>query len=191
MIYVILGCLGFLLIHTLEIFSLKRIPRAKPAVWVLGCGLLVYSAIMVWLAPDKLPLSAWSTWLGWSLFSISILLLMYSLFINLPFRKTYVATGVSDKLITTGMYALVRHPWMYWLILLMLSLILVSQSRLMLIAAPIWILLDILLVVIQDKFFLGRMFAGYNAYRQETPMLVPNRKSINAFMKGLRQAEAK
>ena len=191
MIYVALGCLGFLIIHTLDIASLKRILGVKPAVWVLGNGLLAYSVIMVWLAPDKLPLPVWSTWLGWAILSISLSLLIYSLFINLPFRKTYVTTGVGDRLITSGLYALVRHPWMYWLILLMLSLILVSKSKLMLIASPIWILLDILLVVIQDKFFLGRMFAGYDAYRQETPMLVPNRKSINAFIKGLRQVEAK
>jgi protein-S-isoprenylcysteine O-methyltransferase Ste14 len=191
MIYVALGCLGFLIIHVFDIVSLKRVPGAKPVVWVLGSGLLAYSVIMAWLAPDKLPLPAWSTWLGWALLSISLFLLIYSLFINLPFRKTYVTTGVSDRLITTGLYALVRHPWLYWLILLMLSLILVSKSKLMLIAAPIWILLDILLVVIQDKFFLGRMFAGYDAYRQETPMLVPNRKSINAFIKGWRQVEAK
>jgi len=191
MIYVVLGSLGFLIIHTFDIVSLKRIPGAKPVIWALGSSLLAYSVIMACLAPDKLPLPVWSTWLGWALLSISLFLLVYSLFINLPFRKTYIATGVGDRLITSGLYALIRHPWMYWLILLMLSLILVSKSRLMLIASPIWILLDILLVVVQDKFFFGRMFEGYDAYRQETPMLVPNRKSVNAFIKGLRQAEAK
>ncbi len=188
MIYVALGCLGFLIIHVFDIVSLKRIPGVKPVTWVLGSGLLAYSVIMAWLATDKLPLPVWSTWLGWVLLFTSLSLLIYSLFINLPFRKTYVTTGVGDRLITTGLYALVRHPWLYWLILLMLSLILVSKSKLMLIASPIWILLDILLVVIQDRFFLGRMFAGYDAYRQETPMLVPNRKSINAFIRSLKQA---
>ena len=190
MIYVVLGCLGFLIIHTFDIVSLKRIPGAKPVIWVLGCGLLAYSVIMVCLDPDKLSLPIWATWLGWALLSISILLLIYSLFINLPFRKTYVATGFGDRLITTGMYALVRHPGVHWFILLTVSLILVSSSRLMFIAAPIWILLDILLVVIQDKFFFGRMFEGYDAYRRETPMLVPNRRSIGAFIRYLKQARA-
>jgi len=187
MIYIALGSLGFLVIHFFDIVSLKRVPGAKPCTWILGSGLLVYSLIMLCLRSDKLLLPSWSTWLGWALLSTSLLLLIYSLFINLPFRKTYVATGVGDKLITTGLYALVRHPWIHCFIVLMLSLVLVSGSKLLLIASPIWILLDILLVVIQDKFFLGRMFEEYESYRRETPMLIPNKKSISAFMDSLKQ----
>ncbi len=188
--YIALGSLGFLAIHVFDIVSIKRIPAAKPVTWIVGSGLLAYSVIMVCFTPDKLPLPIWSTWLGWALLSISFFLLIYSLFINLPFRKTYVATGVGDKLITTRLYALVRHPGVAWLILVMLSLILVSRSSLMLIASPIWILLDILLVAIQDKFFFGRMFEGYDTYRREAPMLVPNRRSISAFINSLKQAGA-
>jgi len=190
MIYIALGSLGFLIIHIFDIVSLKRIPAAKPVTWIAGSGLLAYSVIMACLTPDKLSLPIWSTWLGWALLSISFFLLIYSLFINLPFRKTYVATGVGDKLVTTGLYALVRHPGVHWLILVMLSLVLVSKSSLMLIASPIWILLDILLVAIQDRFFFGRMFEGYNTYRRQTPMLVPNRRSISAFISSLKQAGA-
>jgi len=188
MIYMAIGCLGFLLIHLFDIASLKRLPGAKPFIWILGSGLLVYALVMAGLWSHKLPLPIWSTWLGWTLLTISLLLLIYSLFINLPFRKTYIAAGVGDKLIRTGLYALVRHPGVHWFILLMLSLILVSKSSL--IAAPIFILLDIVLVIVQDKFFFGRMFDGYGSYRQETPMLVPNRQSINAFINSLKQSRA-
>jgi protein-S-isoprenylcysteine O-methyltransferase Ste14 len=142
---------------------------------------------MLYLKSDALPLPIWLTGLGWGLLSISLFLLVYSLFINLPFRKTYVDTGVGDKLITTGLYALVRHPGVHWFILFMLSLILVSKSSLLLIAAPIFILLDIVLVIVQDKFFLGRMFDGYASYRRATPMLVPNRRSLNVFINSLKQ----
>jgi len=190
MIYVAIGSLGFLVIHLFDIASLKRIPRVKPAIWALGSGLLVYALMMACLQSDKLPLPIWTTWLGWALLSISLLLLIYSLFISLPFRKTYITAGAGDKLITTGLYALVRHPWIHCFTLVLLSLVLVSKSSLLLIAAPIWILLDIVLVVIQDKFVFGRMFDGYDAYRRETPMLVPNRRSINAFINFLKQAKA-
>ena len=190
MIYIVIGSLGFLIIHLLDIVSLKRVPGAKPLTWILGSGLLAYSLITICLAPDKLPLPIWSTWLGWALLSVSLFLLIYSLFITLPFRKTYITTGVGDKLITTGLYALVRHPWVHCFTLLLLSLILVSRSSLLLIASPIWILLDIVLVVVQDKFFFGRMFDDYDHYRKKTPMLVPNRGSINAFINCLKQAIA-
>ncbi len=191
MTYIALGILGFLIIHLFDFVSLKRIPLAKPLTWGVGSGLLGYGMVMVSLTGDRLPLPTWSIWLGWLLLIISLLLLIYSLFIKLPFHKTYVTTGIGDKLITTALYALVRHPGVYGFILLMLSLILVSRSSLMLIAAPIWIVLDILLVVIQDRFFFGKMFPGYSRYRQETPMLLPNRKSVVAFISCLRQAKAK
>jgi len=190
MIYIAIGCLGFLLIHLFDIVSLKRLPGAKPFTWILGSGLLVYALAMACLRSDKLPLPIWSTWLGWALLTISLLLLIYSLFINLPFRKTYIATGVGDKLIRTGLYALVRHPGVHWFIFVLLSLILVSKSSLLLIATPIFISLDIVLVIVQDKFFFGRMFDGYDSYRQETPMLVPNRQSLNTFINSLKQARA-
>ncbi len=189
-IYIAIGTLGFLVTHAFDFVSLKRIPGAKPFIWILGSGLLAYSLVMVCFAPDKLPLPIWSTWLGWGLLLISLPLLIYSLFINLPFRKTYITTGVGDNLITTGLYALVRHPGVPWFILFMLSLILVSRSSLLLIAAPIFILLDIVLVIVQDKFFFVRMFDGYDSYQRKTPMLVPNRQSISAFINSLKQARA-
>ena len=191
MTYIALGILGFLIIHLFDFVSLKRIPLAKPLIWGAGSGLLGYGVVMVYLTGDRLPLPAWSIWLGWLLLIVSLLLLIYSLFINLPFRKTYITTGVGERLITTGLYALIRHPWLYGFSLLMLSLILLSSSSLMLVAAPIWVLLDILLVVIQDRFFFGKMFPGYKKYRQQTPMLLPNRKSVIAFISFLRQAKAK
>jgi len=183
MIYIATGCLGFLVIHLFDIVSLKRLPGVKPATWTLGSGLVVYALVMACLQSDTLSLPVWSTWLGWALLTISLILLIYSLFINLPFRKTYIAAGVSDKLIRGGLYALVRHPGVLFFILLLVSLILVSRSSLLLMASLIWILLSILLVIIQDKFFFGKMFAGYDQYRKETPMLLPNRKSIRACIR--------
>lgn len=191
MIYVAVGIFGFIVIHFFDIVSLKRIRGAKPVTWVIGSGLLVYSLIMMSLAPDRLPLPVWSTWLGWGLLLIALFVLIYSLFINLPFRKTYIATGVGDKLITTGLYALVRHPGVHWFTLAMIALVLVSRSVLLLIAAPILILLDILLVFVQDRFFFGRMFDGYDSYRRVTPMFLPNWQSVNAFIEGLWPARAK
>ena len=110
MIYIVLGGLSFLVIHLLDLASIKRIPKVKPLTMLVGNGLVVLAMIMVCLSPDKLALPAWTTWLGWGLLPVSLFLLVYSLFINLPFGKTYVDTGVGDKLITSGLYALVRHP---------------------------------------------------------------------------------
>lgn len=187
MTYIAIGCLGFVAIHLLDIVSLKKASRVKPFTWIPGIGLLVYSLVMVSLQPAKLPLSPGYTALGWLLLLISGLPLLYSLFLNIPFRETYIATGVSNKLVTTGLYSLVRHPGVLWFALFMISLILVSRASLMLIAAPLFIFLDIILVIVQDRFFFGKMFDGYAAYRRETPMLVPNRHSLNIFISSIKQ----
>jgi len=187
MIYIAAGILGLIIIHIFDIVSSRKISsEVKPCVWIMGSGLLGYSIVMLCLESNILPLPLWVTWLGWGLLTLSLFLLVYSLFINLPFHKTYIATGTGDKLVKSGFYALVRHPWIHCFTLVLVSLILVSKSSLLLIAAPIFILLGVVLVIVQDKFFFVRMFDGYRQYQQETPMLVPNRRSINAFIEGLR-----
>jgi protein-S-isoprenylcysteine O-methyltransferase Ste14 len=72
----------------------------------------------------------------------------------------------------------------------MVSLIPISRSSLLLIAAPIFVGMDIVLVIIQDKFIFDRMFEGYENYRRETPMLLPNKKSFNAFLRSFRQVKS-
>lgn len=185
MFYIALGCLGFLTIHLFDIVSLKKWPAVKSITWILGTGLLVYALVWLSLQSDRLTLPVWSTWLGWSLLLASFPILVYALFVNLPFHKTYVAAGVGDRLITTGLYALVRHPGVHWFSLALLSLVLVSKSSRLLVAVPLFIFLDIILVIIQDKFFFTRMFRGYARYQQTTPMLIPNRQSIKAFINAL------
>ena len=68
--------------------------------------------------------------------------------------------------------------------------IIAFSDGMMIIAAPLFIGLDIALVVIQDKFIFGRMFDGYERYRRETPMLLPNKKSFSAFLRSFRQAKS-
>jgi protein-S-isoprenylcysteine O-methyltransferase Ste14 len=116
-------------------------------------------------------------------------LLIYSLFIEIPFKQTYTMSGVGDRLVKTGTYALTRHPGVLWLGLFLLALLAVSRSRLLLIAAPLWFALDLLLVWVQDRFYFPRMFPGYSQYRRETPMLIPTRSSIVRCIKTLHPAQ--
>jgi protein-S-isoprenylcysteine O-methyltransferase Ste14 len=182
MIYIIIGMFGFIIIHTFDFVSIKKIHfGAKPIVWTTGFAILFYSLFKINQQVNTLPLSDSLTWIGWLLLAISVLMITIALFINLPFRKTYINTGVGDKLIKTGLYALVRHPGVYWVALFFFSLVFISKSQLMLIAAPIFVILNTILVVIQDIYFFPKMFKGYDKYQQETPMLIPNKRSIGVF----------
>jgi len=189
MVYIVIGVCGILMAYFFDVVSLWRIPWAKQGVGIVAVALIVYAAVMACLAPEKLGLPIWLTWMGWALLVVSLPVFIYSLFVNLPFHKTYIEPGVANKLITTGAYALVRHPGIFGYALVLVSLILVSHSKLLLIASPIWFAADILHVVIQDKYVFGKMFADYGDYRSETPILIPNRKSISTCLRTLRQSK--
>jgi protein-S-isoprenylcysteine O-methyltransferase Ste14 len=66
---------------------------------------------------------------------------------------------------------------------------LISKSLLMLIAAPIFVILNMALVIVQDRYFFPKMFKGYDVYQRETPMLVPSRRSMVAFVNSLKRAD--
>ncbi len=105
------------------------------------------------------------------------LLFIYSEFVEIPLAA-YLLRGSVPRLVDTGTYALCRHPGVLWAAALFAGLILVSRSTKLLVAAPIWLALDVLWVWMQDKFFFPRLIPGYKEYQNQTPMLWPNRRSL-------------
>ncbi len=154
-VYITVGALGFPVFHLVDIAAIKRLLWAKPLSWVTGCAMIAASAASLCASADRFTLPIWAVALGWFMLTISSWQLAHALFINLPFYKTYVRVGVGDQLITSGLYALVRHPGVYALAAALFSLALVSGSRMMLAAAGVWMTADIIVVGIQDKYFLG------------------------------------
>ena len=186
MTYLAMNLVGIFLLFVFDYAALKRVARVKPLVWISANVLLISSVILMAFSPDKFSMPLWTVWLGWILLPFAVFLKAYPLLIALPFRRTYMKSGVGDELVTTGAYALVRCPWIHSMILILVTLILISDSWLLLISSPIIILANILLAVVQNKFLFDKMFPGYGRYRQETPMLLPNKKSISAFLRTIR-----
>lgn len=185
--HVFLGVLAFLIAFFFDLAAIKHIPYLKQIIGLAATLLFGYSLVMVALHPAKFQMPALLSYAGWPFLIISALLLVYSLFLEIPFRRTYAADGVGDRLVKTGTYALVRHPGVLWFALFLASLILVSRSRLLLLAAPAWLFMNVLYVWIQEKFFFGEMFPGYEQYRKETPMLVPTPTSIVQCWRSVRR----
>ena len=186
--YILLGCLAFVVLSLSDLAAIHDLPRVKQGIGLVTALLLTLAFLGASVRGPRFLLPAALSWAGWPLLVASFLLLVYSLFLEIPFRQTSLAAGVGDKLVTTGTYALARHPGVLWLGLFMLALLWVSRSRWLLIAAPLWLALDVLLVWVQDRFYFPRMFPGYAQYQYETPMLIPTWKSISACFATLRPA---
>jgi protein-S-isoprenylcysteine O-methyltransferase Ste14 len=183
MIYVLIGVLGFILSYAFEWLSLKQMPVIKQAVGVLASCLLGYATVIVCASPAKFDLPFIILPLGFCLLLISLPLFIYSLFIEIPFRSTYMEKGVGSRLITTGTYALTRHPGVIWLAFIYISLALLFPSATLFFAIIVWFIMDIILVIVQDKIFFPKMFPAYHDYQRETPFLIPTRQSISACLK--------
>jgi len=100
----------------------------------------------------------------------------------MPYCSQY-ASSRPQKLVTSGTYALVRHPGVMWLAIIFVSLLLLFPSKILLLAALVWLGVDVLHVFIQDKFLFPKAFADYPKYRAQTPFLIPTRKSFRACLR--------
>jgi len=179
MVQILLGAAAFPLAFAWEWVGRLRITRLKP---MLGLASAVaFAGALAWTlaTPGRLGWPRWVAWAGWPLLLAGSLLLIYSLFVEIPFAATYTQPAGNRQLVTGGTYALVRHPGVLWLGLALLGLVLVSQRRLLLIAGAVWLALDAVYVWLQEALLLRRAFSGYAAYQRTTPMLVPTRQSIS------------
>lgn len=116
----------------------------------------------------------------------SFCLFFYTLFFALPFRKTYCGAEDIEKVIDTGMYALCRHPGVIWFFFLFLFLWMASGKAMMLQAAIIWTIMDIIHVYIQDRWIFPKTLTGYELYKEKAPFLIPNLSSIRKCMAALK-----
>jgi protein-S-isoprenylcysteine O-methyltransferase Ste14 len=184
--YIALGAAAFVVGVLFDLATLREWRYVKPALGLTALLVWIFAVYGVVRTSARFLLPAGLSWLGWPLLVVATVLLVYSLFIEIPFRQTYAKTGKGSKLITTGTYALCRHPGVLWFGLLLIALILLSQATLLLVAAPVWLLADLLWVWVQDAYLFPAMFPGYRLYQEKTPMLLPTWKSAVECIRTLR-----
>ena len=184
----IAGVIAFLVACLWDWASIKGFPGGKQVIAFLVLALHGYALYAAcWgVGVVRFSIPPFLSGLGWFLAAISAILLIYSWFIELSSTKTYVQAGVNSQLVTTGTWALTRHPGVIWYSLGLASLILATRSTVLLFCAPVWILMDILHVVIEDRYFFPRMFPDYPQYKKRTPMLIPSGGSIAACIKTMK-----
>ena len=98
MTQIFLGLAGFALFLLADFAALKKIPAVKPITWIIGTGFLVYSVWIIIDTASRFTFNSLLTGAGWVLIILSVLVLVYTLFINLPL-ETYIQTGTENELV--------------------------------------------------------------------------------------------
>jgi protein-S-isoprenylcysteine O-methyltransferase Ste14 len=179
MVGIALGAASFFVLFWVDAVSLKGIRRVKPVLWLASTTLFITGVVLSLRDPARIGFPPALSLIGWVLGGVFFLLLIYSLFIEIPFLSACVQEGQPAGVVSRGTYSLCRHPGVIWLAGLLAALVLATGSLMLLVALPVWIALDVLYVVLQERLFFPRMFGpDYAAYQAAVPLLVPTPRSI-------------
>ncbi|MGM9975040.1 MAG: methyltransferase family protein [Clostridiaceae bacterium] len=181
--YIILGCLSFVFFYLFDYLNDIGKQGIKIISGLSGIIMIVYGTIGITFLGDVIPERNVLRWLYLILSLFFLLCLIYSLFLELPFSKTYGGKEFHTGLVKTGTYSLCRHPGVLWFFLMYFFYGLYLDSDIILLASLIWTLLDVIYVILQEKYFFTKNFSDYGEYQKSTPMLIPNIKSIKRFIK--------
>ena len=102
MAYLLTGALGFLLGYLTELGAARRLLPLRLSLWAVCLGLIGHSLVMVAVQSPRFRLHESAVLAGWALLPIAALLLVYSLFIELPLARTYARVRSPIRVITIG-----------------------------------------------------------------------------------------
>ena len=182
--YILIGVVGFGFMAAAEYFSQRPVGLLKPLLWLASATCLLYAFIMAWVDAPRFtipPALGVVAWVGLFCFGG---LFVYSTFLAVPFRASYVEHSRKGRLVTEGTYAITRHPGVLWSTGWILSMVLVSRSLVLAVAVPFWIAANIGCVYLGEKVNLEKAFGQeYKEYQRATPMLIPTKASLLRFFR--------
>lgn len=179
MVYIFLGSMAFILFFLFDYYNMRNFNFQKHITGIAAIGIFIYSSVMSITQSEAIEFPMVIQLASTVLFIIAAALLIYSLFLELPFKATYADNNYNSFLVSTGTYALCRHPGVLWLFFSLTFLFFMTGSVIIGFAALVWTSIDILYVYLQERVFFCKMFLGYNVYQMTTPMLLPNKRSIS------------
>ncbi len=185
--YLFMGMLAFLFFMIYDVNSVTVNYKIFHGGFFIGCFLLI--AATGGVISSALTDTMWYTGRTLVFIPIAIIflfLLVYTLFFAIPFGDTYIKTEAAPKTCTTGFYALSRHPGVLWFIGFYFSLWLALPGSLLLSAGILFSLLNLIYIILQDRWIFMRTFPDYGEYKKTTPFLIPNGRSLKRCMQTFR-----
>ena len=179
-------CLAFVLFFLYDVAGATGRLRPFRLGFAAGCLLLAGTAgWLIWSAGGRLGTRPVPAVVGGTAALLFALILIYTLFIVLPFGETYVSEGAAAPLYTRGVYALCRHPGVLWLIGLTAGLWLAVGTAEAMIFCLLVSILDTAYAAFQDRWTFPKLFPGYGAYRRAVPFLIPSVRSVRRCVQTL------
>lgn len=123
--------------------------------------------------PATLPRGGLPNWLGLLLFSIGLVLQLWAM---LALRGSYTwRLGIqgTQKLVTTGPYAIVRHPGYFGTILSLLGAGVAFGSVIGVVAALLFAVFIVMRIKPEEEMLAKEFGRRYADYRRKTGMLIP------------------
>jgi len=186
--FIALGCIAFLFFCLFDLHKLYFVHRIFHGTFFLGLLLVIAATAGILIQGEAaFRLSPFLRVLCGVMMLGGFAWQFYALFWALPFQATYLHGELQSLVITSGAFALCRHPGVLGFSVLYFFLWLFSGVHLILLAGVLWTLLDVLHVYIQDRWLFPRSFPGYGAYRLYTPFLLPNAASLKLCIDTFRE----
>ena len=171
------GTIGFALFFLSDYNDWRLARKELKFAFPMGMLLLVIGTAMD-ASSEAALLHGWLRIAGFVLMALFLALEIYTLFFALPAEASYARPGEERAVCTTGVYALCRHPGVLWFAGVYGCLWLTVGMPLW--EAALYCGLDVLLVAFEDLCVFPARLEGYDAYRAQTPFLLPTRQSIRA-----------
>ncbi len=111
--------------------------------------------------------------------------MIVSLFFSLP-KGTYTRPGEVRRVYCHKMYALCRHPGVFWYCVFLGTLFLAMPGREMAVLFALLCAGNVLYMLIQDVWSFPKLFSDYLDYKRTVPMFVPSRRSVKTCLEDYR-----
>lgn len=187
MTYIGLGSLCFLLFILYDLNQIHNNYKMIKPLFAAGCITLCVLTIIISVTASESDYQVGfpSVAVFFLLAGVQLFLLIYTLFFAVPFQEAYVE-GSKQKICTTGVYALCRHPGVLFLAGFYLFLSLGLGKPLLLLTGMSYTVMNLLYVLFQDIYIFPRLFEGYGDYRKNTPFLLPNAAGFKKCIRDLK-----
>ena len=188
MIYLMIGLLAFGLFIVYDLNQILWKKRIFSYFFVIGNGLIIFDTILMVRIVWKLHhFTTTQLVIGGIFAGICLWGLLYTLFGALPFHETYGQQEGKQKVCTTGIYALCRHPGVLWFGGFYFAIAIALNSMGIFIIGLIFNLCNIGYVIFQDRWTFQFLFDDYKVYQETTPFLLPTWRSFKRCIETIPQ----